>query len=92
MEVTLTDPKQLKQKPTVEELVFGKIFSDHMLRIKWTRRHGWDIPRISPFEDFKMHPAAKVLHYAQELFEGMKAYRGEDEAIRLITDGLNVLY
>lgn len=74
---------QMKAKPPVDKLAFGKIFTDHMLTIDWNKEKGWDAPQITPFENFSMHPGAKVLHYAQELFEGMKAYRGVDGKIRL---------
>ena len=70
LDVTLTQPSQLKPKPASEELVFGKFFTDHMLRIHWTQNQGWSEPRITPFQHFQMHPAAKALHYAQELYEG----------------------
>jgi len=76
-------PKNLKLKPPVSELGFGKHFTDHMLRISWNENIGWDKPIICQLQDFKMHPASKVLHYAQELFEGMKAYRGVDNEIRM---------
>ena len=59
-----------KPKPASEELVFGKFFTDHMLRIHWTQNQGWSEPRITPFQHFQMHPAAKALHYAQEIYEG----------------------
>merc|ERR1712215_53714 len=73
----------MKPKPPVNQLAFGKVFTDHMLTIDWTKDGGWEAPRIQPFSDFSIHPGAKVLHYAQELFEGMKAYRGVDGKIRL---------
>ena len=74
---------QLKPKPPVSDLAFGKMFTDHMLSIKWDSVNGWHAPKIEPFKNFSMHPGAKVLHYAQELFEGMKAYRGVDGKIRM---------
>jgi len=73
----------MKPKPPVDQLAFGKVFTDHMLTIDWTKDGGWQAPQIKPFADFQLHPGAKVLHYAQELFEGMKAYRGVDGKIRL---------
>lgn len=73
----------MKPKPPVDQLAFGKIFTDHMLTIDWTVSEGWGDPQIKPFANFSIHPASKVLHYAQELFEGMKAYRGVDDKIRL---------
>ena len=74
---------EMKPKPPVSDLAFGKIFTDHMLSIDWDDRQGWHDPKIEAFKPFSMHPGAKVLHYAQELFEGMKAYRGVDGKIRL---------
>ena len=76
-------PSELRAKPPVEELGFGKHFTDHMLRIKWTQAKGWEAPVICKLQNMEIHPAAKVLHYAQELFEGMKAYRGVDNEIRM---------
>lgn len=83
LEITPASPSQLKPKPAVKDLVFGKSFTDHMLRIKWSSAKGWEAPQIGPLQPMLMHPAAKVLHYAQELFEGMKAYRGVDDQIRM---------
>ncbi|GAB1601681.1 branched-chain-amino-acid aminotransferase, cytosolic-like [Argonauta hians] len=75
--------KRPQPKPASKDLAFGKYFTDHMLEIQWTKDNGWEKPVINPLHDLKMHPAAKVLHYAVELFEGMKAYRGHDNKIRL---------
>ena len=75
LEVEQAKLKDLKPKPAVSDLVFGKIFTDHMLSIDWDDKQGWHAPQIGPFKNLSMHPGAKVLHYAQELFEGMKAYR-----------------
>ncbi|XP_052828400.1 branched-chain-amino-acid aminotransferase, cytosolic [Octopus bimaculoides] len=75
--------KNPRLKPASDELVFGRYFTDHMLEIEWTAQGGWEKPQITPFHSLLMHPAAKALHYAVELFEGMKAYRGLDNRIRL---------
>jgi len=61
-----------------EKLVFGKSFSDHMLEIEWDASTGWDLPRIVPFHDLQIHPAASALHYAIQCFDGLKAYRSAD--------------
>ena len=53
-------PRNLKLKPPVSELGFGKHFTDHMLRISWNENKGWDKPIICQLQDFKMHPASKV--------------------------------
>lgn len=50
----------MKAKPPVDKLAFGKIFTDHMLTIDWNKEKGWDAPQITPFENFSMHPGAKV--------------------------------
>jgi branched-chain amino acid aminotransferase len=60
---------------------FGKYFTDHMARALWTRDGGWQDAEVVPFAPIPMHPAAAVLHYAQEIFEGMKAYRHADGSI-----------
>ncbi|MER6997965.1 branched-chain amino acid aminotransferase [Streptomyces sp. NPDC000410] len=60
---------------------FGKYFTDHMARAVWTKDGGWQDPAVVPFAEISLHPAAAVLHYAQEIFEGMKAYRHADGSI-----------
>ncbi|BAT58825.1 branched-chain-amino-acid aminotransferase [Variibacter gotjawalensis] len=54
---------------------FGRVFSDHMVTVQWTQGVGWHDAKVRAREPFQMDPAAAVLHYAQEIFEGMKAYR-----------------
>jgi len=83
LEITPCQPKDLLPKPSVKDLAFGKHFTDHMLRIKWSQSQGWEAPVICKLQNMELHPAAKVLHYAQELYEGMKAYRGHDNEIRM---------
>lgn len=91
LRVRLAAPTQLQPKPEVDDLVFGKFFTDHMLKILWHRSlGGWQKPEITPMENLVIHPAAKVLHYAVELFEGMKAYRGEDGRIRVFRPNMNM--
>jgi len=60
---------------------FGTHFSDHMLTVEWTPTEGWHDARITPYGPITLDPAAAVLHYAQETFEGMKAYRHDDGSI-----------
>jgi len=62
---------------------FGKVFTDHMVSIDWTEGRGWHSATIGPRGPLTLDPAAAVLHYAQEIFEGMKAYRLEDGAMAL---------
>ncbi|CAN5121154.1 branched-chain amino acid aminotransferase [soil metagenome] len=61
---------------------FGKHFTDHMVDICWSAQGGWHRPRVQPYGPIALDPAAAVLHYAQEVFEGMKAYRWHDGSIR----------
>lgn len=60
---------------------FGTAFTDHMVTIEWTEGIGWHNAQVRKREAFKIDPAAAVLHYAQEVFEGMKAYRGEGDSV-----------
>jgi branched-chain amino acid aminotransferase len=60
---------------------FGKHFTDHMVDICWSVQGGWHRPRVQPYGPISLDPAAAVLHYAQEIFEGMKAYRHADGSI-----------
>lgn len=62
---------------------FGKVFSDHMVTINWSADKGWHDALIRPREPFQVDPASAVLHYAQEIFEGMKAYRMADGSLAL---------
>ncbi|KAF3846154.1 hypothetical protein F7725_003232 [Dissostichus mawsoni] len=79
-----------KQKPDPSTLVFGKQFSDHMLTINWSEKDGWQAPQIKPFQNLSLHPASSALHYSIELFEGMKAFRGVDNHVRLFRPMLNM--
>ncbi|KAJ8973724.1 hypothetical protein NQ317_012861 [Molorchus minor] len=91
LETQLTEPDRLRSKPEVSDLGFGKFFTDHMLKIYYhSQLGGWQRPMLVPFENISLHPAAKVLHYAIELFEGLKAYRGVDEKIRIFRPELNM--
>lgn len=67
----------------LEKPVFGKVFTDHMATVEWTEEKGWHDAKIRALEPFTLDPASAVLHYAQEIFEGMKAYRGADDAVWL---------
>ncbi|HEU4947311.1 MAG TPA: branched-chain amino acid aminotransferase [Kribbella sp.] len=60
---------------------FGQSFTDHMVLATWTAERGWHDQKVTPFAPLKVSPAAAVLHYAQEIFEGLKAYRHEDGSV-----------
>ncbi len=65
----------------IAEPGFGQHFTDHMVDICWSERGGWHRPRVQPYGPIELEPAAAVLHYAQEVFEGLKAYRHADGSI-----------
>jgi branched-chain amino acid aminotransferase len=62
----------------LDEPGFGRYFTDHMATATWTASDGWHDRMISAYQPFSLEPAAAVLHYAQEIFEGLKAYRHGD--------------
>ena len=66
-QVTFCSKDELRKKPPVSDLVFGKHFTDHMLEVEWDVKKGWGKPVISPFHNLNLHPAAKVLHYSTEV-------------------------
>ena len=81
---------QGKPKPIESALGFGKYFSDHMLMMDYEKNRGWYDARIVPYEPLPIDPAAMVLHYNQEIFEGMKAYRRADGKIYLFRPTDNI--
>ncbi len=60
---------------------FGRFFTDHLARATWTRDGGWRDRRVEAYGPIALDPSAAVLHYAQEIFEGMKAYRHADGSV-----------
>jgi branched-chain amino acid aminotransferase len=84
-------PNQLKSKPGDENtLRFGEIFTDHMFVVDYKEGTGWHDARIIPYGNFQIDPAAMGIHYAQEIFEGLKAYKGKDEEIYLFRPEENI--
>ena len=79
-----------KEKPAKgQKLGFGKIFTDHIFVMDYTEGKGWHDARIVPFQNLVMSPAAMVFHYGQEMFEGLKAYKGVDGKVRLFRPDMN---
>jgi branched-chain amino acid aminotransferase len=60
---------------------FGQHFTDHMVTIRWTAEQGWHDARVEPYHSLELDPATTVLHYAQAVFEGLKAYRQPDGSV-----------
>ena len=82
-EIKITKTTQPKVKPDETKLGFGKYYTDHMLIIDYTAGIGWHDARIVPFANLEIHPAAVVLHYGSEIFEGLKAYRRPDGKVQM---------
>lgn len=81
---TLTEADRLpaaERETILKDPGFGDHFTDHMVSIIWTRDEGWHSAEILPYGPIPMSPASSVLHYGQEIFEGMKAYRRADGSI-----------
>ncbi len=72
-----------RPRPAEDQLGFGKYFADHMLLLDYAAGQGWHDPRIVPYGPLALEPAAAGLHYGQEMFEGLKAYRLADGRIAL---------
>ncbi len=86
MEISITPVDETRRKPHPQDesaLGFGQYLSDHMFQMDYSPENGWHNPRIGPLENLSLSPAAMVLHYGQEAFEGLKAYRGKDDGVRL---------
>lgn len=91
IKIIKTKPEKLKPKPKDEsKLGFGKIFTDHFFNMKYKDGRGWYNPVIEPYRPLQLDPTAMCLHYAQEIFEGLKAYRGKDGAIFLFRPTENI--
>ena len=68
---------------------FGRVFTDHMVTIRWTKDRGWHDAQVGAREPITLDPAAAVLHYGQEIFEGLKAYTRSDGSIALFRPDQN---
>ncbi len=78
-----------KEKPDMNNLGFGKYYTDHMFMMDWYRDKGFVDAKIIPYAPISFDPAALVLHYAQETFEGLKAYKTKDNRILLFRPDMN---
>ena len=78
-----------KRQELIDKPAFGQVFSDNMAHMSWTKGEGWGDRRIEPYAPLKLDPGASVLHYAQEVFEGLKAYRHADGSTWLFRPDAN---
>lgn len=83
MEIKIIKNENPKAKPDSNSLGFGKFFTDHMFIMDHDYENGWHNARIVPYGNLSLSPASTVLHYGEEIFEGMKAYLTEDGKIQL---------
>ena len=89
MDIRFEKRPVLKEKPDQKNLGFGKYMTDYMFVMDWTKEDGWKDARIVPEGPITMDPACVTLHYAQETFEGMKAYRTAEGKIQLFRPEMN---
>lgn len=91
IKIVTVSPEKMKPKPVDEsKLGFGKIFTDHIFTVKYHDERGWYDPLIEPYRSLSLEPTALCLHYGQEIFEGMKAYRGSNNDIFLFRPMENI--
>jgi branched-chain amino acid aminotransferase len=83
IEIAIRRTGQSKPRPPSTSLGFGQYFTDHMFLMDYDAKQGWHSPRLEPYAPLAIDPAASALQYAQSLFDGFKAIRGEDGKIRL---------
>ncbi|EFM09605.1 branched-chain amino acid aminotransferase [Paenibacillus curdlanolyticus YK9] len=81
--ISITKTTNPKPRPDENNLVFGKYYSDHMFIMDYDAGQGWHDPRVVPYGNISLDPAAKVFHYGQTIFEGLKAYRTDDNRVVL---------
>lgn len=91
MQIRVEKTQNPKTKPADQtKLGFGRIFTDHMFIMDYTAGQGWHDPRIVPYAPLSLEPSAMCLHYGQSVFEGMKAYRADDDRILLFRPDKNM--
>lgn len=79
-----------KAKPNTNELVFGKVFTDHMFMMDYSEEQGWHDAQIMPYQPLTIDPSAMIFHYGQSVFEGMKAYLAVDGSVQLFRPEKNL--
>ncbi len=89
MDIRFEKCETLKEKPDQKNLGFGEYMTDYMFVMDWDKGKGWHDARIVPHAPIELDPACVVLHYAQETFEGLKAYRTAEGKIQLFRPEMN---
>lgn len=88
-EFPVTKTTAPKTKPNAKGLRFGTVFTDHMFVMDYNEKDGWNNGRIVPYGPITLDPAAVVLHYGQEMFEGLKAYKTAAGRVQLFRPDMN---
>ena len=88
-EFPVTKNPNPKAKPASEGLRFGTVFTDHMFVMEYSDEKGWHDGRIVPYGPIQLDPAACCLHYGQEMFEGLKAYKTAEGRVQLFRPDMN---
>ncbi len=89
IERTTTPTSAEQRQDLMADPKFGRVFTDHMAVIRYTDEKGWHDAKIIPRQPLQIDPASTVLHYGQEIFEGLKAYRGKGGAVTLFRPEAN---
>ena len=89
LDIKIEKATNLKAKPPDDQLGFGRIFTDHMFIMDYDAGQGWHDARIVPYGPISLDPSSVVFHYAQECFEGLKAYRTAENKIQLFRPDCN---
>ena len=87
IQVTLAEKGAREKIPDGATVEFGKQTTDHMFRMSYTQESSWHDARILPYEPLSLDPTALVLHYNQQIFEGLKAFRQPDGSVSLFRPG-----
>lgn len=89
LDIKIEKATNLKAKTPDDQLGFGRIFTDHMFIMDYDAGQGWHDARIVPYGPISLDPSSVVFHYAQECFEGLKAYRTAENKIQLFRPDCN---
>lgn len=89
MDIKFIKRDALKEKPDQKNLGFGKYMTDYMFVMEWDKGEGWHDARIEPYGPVALNPSCVTLHYAQETFEGLKAYRTKEDKVLLFRPEMN---
>ncbi|MBI5494283.1 MAG: branched-chain amino acid aminotransferase [Deltaproteobacteria bacterium] len=83
MKIDVTRRQTQRTRPADKDLGFGKVFADHMFMMDHEPGKGWHSARVVPYGPLTLDPASAVFHYGQAMFEGLKAFRGKDDVVRI---------